>query len=167
MPNAQPPHRATAPLASPRDRLRMVELAAGRIDGVMASSLEVDRGGISYTIDTVRQLRQSFPDRAFTLLLGFDAALQIRSWHQSDALLSEARIVIFSRPQVELRPGDLDRLGFAPSRTRMVLIDTPAVSARTVRARLSAGEPVEDMLSPEVLGYIREHGLYPRTGRMG
>ncbi len=167
MPNAQPPHRARAPLASPRDRLRMVELAARGVDGIMACSLEVDRGGISYTIDTVRQLRQTSPDRAFTLLLGFDAALQIRNWHESDALLKEGSFVIFSRPSVELGPGELERLGFAPARTRVVLINTPAISARTVRARLRTGQPVEDMLSPEVLAYIREHGLYPRRGRMG
>ncbi len=167
MPNARPPHRVGAPLASPRDRLRMVELATRGVEGIEASSLEVDRGGTSYTIDTVRQLRALAPDRAIALLLGFDAALQIRSWHESDALLSEARFVIFSRPRVELGPGDVEGLGFAPARTRVVLIETPAISARTVRARLRTGQPVEDMLSPEVLAYIREHGLYPRRGRMG
>ena len=78
VPNAHPPHRSAAPVASPEDRMRMVELAVAEQPGLLASRIEVDRNGISYTIDTVRELARTFPAQRFELLLGSDAALQIR-----------------------------------------------------------------------------------------
>src|SRR5437660_3251766 len=87
MPNAMPPHRTASPVAGAQDRMRMVELAVAGQPALVPSRVEVDRGGVSYTIDTVRQLAHEFPGQRFALLLGSDAALQIRSWHDADALL--------------------------------------------------------------------------------
>src|SRR2546423_14558477 len=98
MPNATPPHRTAAPVASAQDRMRMVELAVAGLDGLVPSRIEVDRGGISYTIDTIRQLARDLPGQRFALLLGADAALQIRSWRDPDALPDEANLILFKRP---------------------------------------------------------------------
>src|SRR5256714_14535796 len=67
MPNATPPHRTAAPVASAQDRMRMVELAVAGLDGLVPSRIEVDRGGISYTIDTIRQLARDLPGQRFAL----------------------------------------------------------------------------------------------------
>ena len=112
VPNAHPPHRSAAPVASAEDRMRMVELAARDRAGLIASRIEVDRGGISYTIDTVRELARSRPGRRFELLLGSDVALQIRAWHEADALLKEASLascdlLMTDLGQADLRGGDL------------------------------------------------------------
>ncbi|MEO6796156.1 MAG: nicotinate-nucleotide adenylyltransferase [Candidatus Dormibacter sp.] len=167
MPNAQPPHRARPPLAPAADRLRMVQLAVAALEGISASSLEVERGGVSYTIDTVRQLRHNEPLRAFTLLLGSDAALQIRTWHACETLLDEASFTIFSRPDVSMEAGELERLGFPPRRTQLVTLRTPPISARMVRERLAQGRPVDAFLVPAVATYIHERGLYLPANRMG
>jgi nicotinate-nucleotide adenylyltransferase len=160
MPNAQPPHRTSPPLAPAQERLQMVRLATANLSGLRASDLEVERGGLSYTIDTFRRLRLSEPDRPFRLLLGLDAALQIESWHKARALLAEASFVIFSRPEVTLAPGQLERLGFPAERTEVVTLETPAISGRMVRERLRRGEPVLDLVTPEVAEYISDRGLY-------
>ena len=167
MPNADPPHRLTPTLASPKERLRMVELAVAGVEGLRACALEVERGGTSYTADTLAQLGRAFPGRPFTLLLGFDAALQIRLWHRAEVLLREASFVIFSRPQVDFSAGEMERLGFPAERTRVIGIETPPISARTVRERLRLGKSVEGMLEPAVIDFISEHGLYPAAGGMG
>jgi len=167
MPNAQPPHRSTPPLASAQDRLQMVRLATANVDGLSASALEVERGGASYTIDSLRQLRRSQPNRPLRLLLGFDAALQIQAWHEAQTLLREASFVIFSRPQLGLDPSQLKLIGFPPDRTEVVTLQTPAISARMVRERLGRGEPALDLLTPEVADYIRDRGLYRSEARMG
>src|SRR5438874_9228409 len=91
IPNAHPPHRSAAPVASPEDRMRMVEIAVSDQAGLLGSRIEVDRGGISYTIDTMRELARSMPGQRFELLLGSDAALRIRTWHEADTLLKEVR----------------------------------------------------------------------------
>ena len=160
MPNARPPHRTAAPVASAEDRMRMVELAVAGQPGLHPSRLEVDRGGISFTIDTVRELAREFPGRRFVLLLGSDAGLQIRSWHEADALLDEASFVIFNRPETTLAPQTLHELGFAPARSRIVHLDTPAIAAHQVRDRLARGAPIDDLVPAAVADYIRTHELY-------
>jgi len=129
MPNATPPHRTASPVAPSQDRMRMVELAVAGHDGLVPSHLEVDRGGVSYTIDTLRELARDYRQR-FVLLIGSDAALQIRSWHEADALLDTASFVIFNRPDTALAPQTLHELGFAPARSRIVHLDTPAIASR-------------------------------------
>jgi nicotinate-nucleotide adenylyltransferase len=160
MPNATPPHRSAAPVASADDRLRMVQLAVDTQSGLVPSALEVDRGGISYTIDTVRELARAFSGRRFAILLGSDAALQIRSWHDAGALLDEARFVIFNRPETALASQTLHELGFDPGRTQIVHLDTPAIAAHQVRDRLARGAPIDDLVPAAVADYIRMHHLY-------
>jgi nicotinate-nucleotide adenylyltransferase len=160
MPNATPPHRTAAPIAPAPDRMRMVELAVAHHDGLLPSRLEVDRGGTSYTIDTLRQLAREYPGRRFVLLIGSDAALQIRSWHDADALLDEGTFVIFNRPETALAPQTLYELGFVPARSRIVHLDTPAIAAHQVRDRLARGAPIDDLVPAAVADYIRSHQLY-------
>jgi nicotinate-nucleotide adenylyltransferase len=160
VPNAQPPHRSDPPLAPAEDRMRMVELAVEDQPGLLASRVEVDRGNISYTIDTVRELARRFPGQRFELLLGSDAALQIRSWHEASALLAETNFVIFNRPETSLAPQTMHELGFAPARTRVVHLDTPAIAAHQIRDRLARGAPIDDLVPARVAAYIREKGLY-------
>jgi nicotinate-nucleotide adenylyltransferase len=171
MPNATPPHRMAAPVADAHDRMRMVELATAGRAGLMPSRIEVDRGGISYTIDTIRQLARDLPEQRFALLLGSDAALQIRSWRDPQALLDEASFVIFNRPETALAPQTLYELGFAPARSRIVHLDTPAIAAHQVRDRLARGAAIDDLVPTSVADYIRTHELYrgptPPGGQLG
>ena len=160
MPNSTPPHRTAAPVASADDRLRMVQLAVDSEPGLAPSALEVDRGGISYTIDTVRELARAFPGRPFVILLGSDAALQIRGWHEADALLDEARFVIFNRPETTLAAQTLHELGFEPTRTQILHLDTPAIAAHQVRDRLARAAAIDDLVPAAVADYIRTHHLY-------
>ena len=125
----------------------MVELAARDRAGLIASRMEVDRGGISYTIDTVRELARTRPGQRFELLLGSDVALQIRAWHEADALLKEASFTIFNRPDTSIALSTLHELGFSPARTRLVHLDTPAIAAHQVRDRLRRGAPIDDLLA--------------------
>jgi nicotinate-nucleotide adenylyltransferase len=160
MPNAKPPHRSDPPVAPAQDRMRMVELAVAGQPGLVASRLEVDRGNVSYTIDTVRELASRFPGQRFALLLGSDAALQIRSWHDAPTLLAQADFVIFNRPETSLAPQTMHELGFAPARTRVVHLDTPAIAAHQIRDRLARGSAIDDLVPASVADYIRTHGLY-------
>ena len=159
MPNAHPPHRQE-PMAGPEARMRMVELAVAGRRGLIASRLEIERGGASYTIDTLRELATRFPGQGFALLIGADAAQHIRDWHQARTLLSEATFVIFNRPGTTTEPDALAALGFDPARTRVVQLETPDVSAREIRARLAAGLPIDGLVPAAVADFIREHQLY-------
>ena len=160
MPNATPPHRTAVPVAPADDRMRMVELAVAGQNGVLASRTEVDRGGISYTIDTIRQLAREYPRQRFAFLIGSDAAVQIRSWHDAEALLTEGYFVIFNRPETALAIETLRELGFVPARSRIVHLDTPAIAAHQVRDRVARGAPIDDLVPSAVADFIRTHELY-------
>lgn len=162
MPNAHPPHRHE-PQASAEDRARMVELAVVGEAHLVASRLEVDRGGTSYTIDTVRELGERFPGQRFELLLGLDAAEQVQRWHRGGELLAQAWFVIFNRPGRSPDARALETLGFESARTRIVQLQTPDISAHAIRARLAAGQPINDLVPPAVVDYIRGRHLYTPT----
>jgi nicotinate-nucleotide adenylyltransferase len=160
VPNAHPPHRTIAPDATPQDRLRMVELALDGWPRLRASSVEIDRGGLSYTIDTMRELAGADPGRQFSVLLGYDAALEIRNWHDAEALLADFSFVVFNRPDVAVAAQTIYDLGFVPARTRIVHVDTPAISAHLVRDRLKRGASIDDLVPNPVAAYIAAHALY-------
>jgi len=160
VPNAHPPHRSAAPDAMPEDRFEMVELAVGGRPGLRPSRIEIDRGGPSYTIDTMRELHTAHPRLRFSVLLGYDAALEIRNWHQADALLADYSFVVFNRPDVAVAAQTIYDLGFTPARTRIVHVDTPAISAHLVRDRLKRDASIEDLVPGPVAAYIAAHGLY-------
>jgi nicotinate-nucleotide adenylyltransferase len=159
MPNHLPPHRR-APLASPQHRMRMVEIAVRGHPGLVPSRLEIERGGTSYTIDTLRELESRFPGQRFEFLLGADAAEHIRSWHDAGAILDAASFVIFNRPGTELSREDLAALGFPQPRTRSVHVHTPEVAAHEIRDRISGGMAINDLVAPAVMDYIRARHLY-------
>lgn len=159
MPNAHPPHRPE-PLAGAEDRMRMVELAVRGQPGLVASRLEIERGGTSYTIDTLRELESRFPGQAFELLLGADAAQQIRSWHDAASVLDTAAFVIFDRPGTKLTGEEMAELGFRRQWTRTVHLETPEVAAHEIRDRLKSGTPIDDLVPAPVMVYIRAHHLY-------
>jgi nicotinate-nucleotide adenylyltransferase len=159
MPNARPPHREI-PGAPAEDRVRMAELAVENRPGLKASRLEVERGGRSYTIDTMRELGQRYPDQQFDLLLGADAALQIGGWRDAPALLDATSFVIFSRPGTSLGSDELTRLGFSPERTKIVALHTPNIAAHEIRQRLAEHRSIDDLVPAVVSAYIRQHHLY-------
>ena len=159
MPNFAPPHRG-APLAGPEDRMRMVEIAVRGKRGLVPSRVEIERGGTSYTIDTIRELKSRFPGQRFEFLLGADAAQHIRTWQDANAVLDEGSFVIFNRPGTPLTAKQVGELGFAPARTRMVQLQTPEVAAHEIRERLKSGTPIDDLVPEAVMNYICAHHLY-------
>ena len=159
VPSFLPPHRQ-APAAAAADRLAMTLLATADVAGLGVDDLEVRRGGVSYAVETVRELRHRDPGGDVVLLLGEDAALEFGSWHAPEEIGRLARVAVFNRGAGE-KPR-LDTLAQAglPADSIVVEVDSPPVSATEVRRRLATGDDLEGMLPSSVLDYIRERGLY-------
>ena len=168
LPAAQPPHKVLPPGApSAEQRLDMTAIAAdalllpGRVE---ASALELKRPGVSYTADTLRQLREQEPDAQLWLLMGADMFLSFQNWREPDVIARLAGICAFARtpdaPEQALcaQARRLEReLG---ARVRLVHSpDIVDISSTRLRALLAAGEGRE-FLAPAVYGYIIRKGLY-------
>jgi nicotinate-nucleotide adenylyltransferase len=161
IPSGQPPHRAP-PQASAADRLAMVELAVAGRPPLLASDIEVRRGGVSYSVDTVRALATLHPEAELVLLLGWDAAADFPDWHEAAAIGSMARIAVFNRTGSTPRGVGLTALGLPPE-TIYVEVPSPSVSATSVREALTQESRGASFLPELVAAYIREHGLYRET----
>ena len=140
------------------DRFMMTELAVADFSGFEASRLELDRKGPTYTADSFETLKDFFgPDVTFFLIVGADALLNLGTWKKLDRLRELVEIVAVTRPGFDLtafRPSsDLPAVHV----TEMPGID---ISARQIRARVRAGDPIDFLVPAEVAGYILGHGLY-------
>jgi nicotinate-nucleotide adenylyltransferase len=159
MPNAQPPHRPP-PAAVASDRLEMVRRATAGRAGLQTSDLEVRRGGVSYTVDTARELSRRFPMVRFAWLVGSDEARAIRTWREPESLMEAIDFVVFNRPGVTVTADELLALGFRQARMRLVTIQTPSIAAHEIREALHHRRSVDGLVPAAVLAYIEERGLY-------
>ena len=143
----------TRPISPAADRLAMVEAAVAGVPGVSASSIEVNRPGPSYTIDTVHELRAAAPDIDLYLVLGIDAAALITTWERYGELVRTCHLVAVDRPGP---PADL------PPVADWIRVEVPHldISSTDLRARFVDGRPLDFLLPPAVIGVARERGLY-------
>jgi nicotinate-nucleotide adenylyltransferase len=167
VPSAQPPHRgaATAPAV---DRLAMTRVALEGEPRFEISDVEVDRGGASYTADTLSELRRARPDDELFLILGWDAARLFKTWHAPEQVRALASVVVVGRPGTEA-PGDsnLVAAGLDPERVIKCFVETPDVSATELRQALAAGESVAGKVPPAVERYVAQHHLYRDNRTVG
>jgi nicotinate-nucleotide adenylyltransferase len=152
------PHkRGTA--AAGRDRLAMLRLAVRGNSGFQASDVELQRSGPSYTIDTVRAWAVRWQEKP-VLLLGGDALLDLHRWHEADALLHEARIVVYARPGFESAESRAAELG-----VRYHAGVLSSLSSRTIRQLARRGHSLRYQVPETVRRYIAVHGLYAGGSR--
>ena len=144
-----------APSAAPRHRAAMTELAAAGDPGLAVDRIEIQRGGISYTVDTLRALHEREPRTDWTLILGADNLEELAQWREADALPELASVVVTTRAGLAAP----ERLPFGG---RYTLVDVPSleVSSTAIRERVARGRSIRHWVPPAVEAYIREHDLY-------
>ena len=141
-------------VSSAADRLAMVEAAVADVEGLEASALEIDRGGVSYTADTLTALRGEDSSRELFLVVGSDAAAGLPTWERGDEVRKLATIVVATRPGAED--------GQPPPGWSWRNLETPRleVSSTDLRARIADGRPLDYLLTPAVIDCIRDRRLY-------
>ena len=141
-------------------RFAMVEAAVAGVDGLEASRLEIDRGGESYTADTIDQLAGAEPDAELFVVVGADVATQLHTWVRIDELRTRAGLVVVSREGVE---GGVGLSGWAHG-IEIVEIPDLAISGTDIRSRVAEGRPIDGLVPPAAVRLIRELGLYAGPG---
>lgn len=160
IPSNVPPHRSGA-MAPAADRLEMTRLAAAGHPRLEISDIELRRPGPSYTVDTLRQLKAERPEDELFLVLGWDAARDIRAWRSPDELVQLARLVIVTRPGYSHpSPSELAAAGIDAGRVVICDAPTPDVESTDVRRLIEEGGSLHGVLDPTVELYIRDRGLY-------
>jgi nicotinate-nucleotide adenylyltransferase len=144
----------TRDISRAEDRLAMVEAAVGDVEGLEASRIELERGGMSYTADTLSELLAGDPTRHLYVILGSDAAVGLPGWERADEVRALSTIVVVERPG----SGE----GLPPPGWSWVRVEVPRleVSSTDLRARVIDGRPLDYLLSPAVIDTIERRGLY-------
>jgi nicotinate-nucleotide adenylyltransferase len=144
----------TRDITAPEDRYAMVEAAVAGVEGLEASRIELDRGGMSYTADTLATLLAEDPTRELFVILGSDAAAGLPSWERADEVRSLATVVVVERPGArEAEPPP----GWTWERIEVPRLE---VSSTELRARVAEGRPLDYLLTPDVIATVAARGLY-------
>ena len=158
IPTGEPPHKSGCRTAF-ADREKMAELAFPASEGFIVSDIEKKLGGKSFTINTIRALRDIYPAKTeFYLLIGGDQLFTIEKWFRYEALLKECRVCAVTRDGVDY--ADMQEYANELGRVKVLNLPIPAVSSSEVRGKIAAGEDVSGLVPDPVLQYINDRGLY-------
>ena len=163
IPASTPPHKQMTCAVSPEDRLDMCRLAFSEMEGVYVSDMEIQRGGKSYTVDTLRELTGE--DRRLFLLLGTDMMLSLGEWYRPDEIFRLSYPVYIRREKDAILDQRIiqtiadynEKYGKV---VRRIVTEPLVISSSEIRRRFEARESVEGLLPPSVEKYIRDKHLY-------
>jgi nicotinate-nucleotide adenylyltransferase len=155
VPAAVPPYKSRSVQGSPAQRLRMLELTVGDDPRFEASRLEVDRDGLSFTVDTLAALSAQLPGASLFMLIGEDLATQIASWRDAARIAELATIVVLVRSTAVTASALESSLPMTRLATRRI-----ELSSTEIRDRVQAGRSIHGFVTDAVAAFIDAAGLY-------
>ncbi|HEX8085604.1 MAG TPA: nicotinate-nucleotide adenylyltransferase [Solirubrobacteraceae bacterium] len=161
MPVAAPPHKELADDPGPEQRLQMCELAVAKDDRFTVSRLELDRGGPSYTVDTLREIHAASPGDDLTFIVGGDMAHSLPTWREPEAVLQLATLAVAER-EGAARTDIAERLSGLAGPDRIRFFDMPRldISSTDIRNRVRHALPIRYMVPDDVVRAIGANGWY-------
>jgi len=183
IPSARPPHKRGKSMAPGKDRLEMVRLATSTTPEIVASGMEFDRPGLSYTVETIERFQAKVDDAKVHLIIGLDAFREYETWHRHADLFRLAPIIVMLRPEIDVT--DLhqaknqmekllakisDQYRFDPLLLRFTHPDLQpvyilevtrlAISASHIRQLIKNNVSIRFLMPEQVERYIEKQGLY-------
>jgi nicotinate-nucleotide adenylyltransferase len=155
VPAGHQPFKAGQHLAAAEHRYLMTVVATASNPGFQVSRVDIDRPGVTYTVDTLRDLHAEHPDADLFFITGADAVSQILQWREPDTLFDLARFIGVTRPGHRI-----DTTGLPPEHVSVLEVPAMAISSTDCRARVAAGQPVWYLVPDGVVQYIGKYGLY-------
>ncbi|MDG2303038.1 MAG: nicotinate (nicotinamide) nucleotide adenylyltransferase [Candidatus Binatia bacterium] len=182
IPAHEPPHKGPEGMAPAADRLAMLQAALEGVPELRVEPIELERTGPSYSIDTLRLLRERHAGVEFALILGFDAFRELHTWHQYETMVAETDLIVTTRPPYPVshgaNPAQFGKLPIAVTqgfwydknigcyahesghRLEFLSVTSLDISASTVRADVARGASISFLVPDSVQSYILERGLY-------
>lgn len=159
IPSKNPPHKPARGLLDAEIRYEMVRLALEDEDHFDVSRVEIERGGPSYTVDTIETMRGKFAKVVF--IVGADNLMKIDTWKQPEKLLNSCPFII--APRGGYKKEDFTGKIFEDKDLRFLDMDEISISSTAIRERVANGELIKNMVPKSVLDYIMQEGLYQKV----
>ena len=158
IPAGDPYLKRTELVASPKERYHMVSLAIQKIPFLEVSDIEIFRSGPSYTLDTVRELKQN--GHEVIVPLGADSIIEMDKWEDPDSLHSECEVVGLTRPGFQIDKSKPYQSRQRKYSLRTIEVNSPAISSTKVRNLIQNGQDVTELVPQGVNEYIQKEKLY-------
>lgn len=162
VPASDPPHKQNQNVTLAQHRLEMVRRAIADNPRFELSTVETERGGLSYTVDTLTELHKIYPPAtAFFFIIGADAAAELGSWHEPQRFLELTNLALVERPGYQMPLDKLHRQ-FPGIASQIERVEAPLIeiSAHELRQRIATGAPITYLVPAAVESYIKQHQLY-------
>ncbi len=160
VPSANPPNKHDRSIAPAADRLHMTKLAIHGNKYFDISDIETQRGGISYTIDTVNAFTERYPRASLSLIIGVDNLLEFQTWKSPDDILAKVDLVAMSRPGFSAQHDH----GKYSKFVTFVNVPHIGISGTEIRRRIKMGRSIRYLVPQSVEEYILHRGLYKEVG---
>lgn len=156
-----PPHKLNQNVASSDHRLAMLRLAIQDNPRFDVSEIELRRGGVSFTVDTLRELTTEHPHDQFFLLIGMDNLSEFYTWKSPEKILELATVVVMTRPGFDANevPASMK------DTVRICPVPEIGIASRVIRRRASEGKSIQNLVPESVRKYIHQHKLYHTAER--
>lgn len=162
IPTNLPPHKEAADLAGNEDRLEMCRLAVKDYPSLEVSDLEMRMSGVSYTVNTIKELRKCYPGYEIYLIIGSDMLFMFHRWYRYEEILENAHLLVGAR-----EPREYEKMAeyvhdVLKKNEKVHVIHIPVIplSSTFVRDSLRKKEEISEYLNPEVYEYIVKNKLY-------
>lgn len=175
IPTNIPPHKTT-PHSSAKQRVDMVTLACKNEDGFYCDQRELERTGNSYTVDTLKSIKQNYPKHSLFFIIGLDSLLTFTRWHKHQEILSLCHLVVNSRPNYQLNQLNKDTKDLLTKHqvNDLTTLNTQAhggiifvpehtaynISSTQIRAKLTNNQVCQHLVNRDVLSFINKNQLY-------
>ena len=161
MPVAAAPHKQLADDPGAEERYELCRLAVAKDERFEASRLELDRGGPSYTVDTLRAIHAGSPGDDLTFIVGGDVAQGLPAWREPETVLELATLAVAEREDIR-RQDIAERVAAVAGADRLVFFDFPRmdISSSQIRRRVREGRPIRYLVPDDVARVIGARGYY-------
>lgn len=163
VPSARPPHKDLGEILDSQHRLKMVEIAVRDNAYFSVSELEIERRGLSYSVETVADFHRMYPGTEIFFILGIDAFMFMNTWKDTDRLAEMCSMIVVTRPGYHMNPED-ERFAGIPAlmweKIEVIPIPGFEISSSAIRERVEQGKTIKYLLPPGVEQYIYDHNLY-------
>lgn len=161
VPTGEPWQKSAQQVTPAEQRYLMTVIATASNPRFTVSRVDIDRGGPTYTVDTLRDLGEAYQDSELFFITGADALAEIFSWRDVDELFERAQFVGCTRPGFPMDTGLLAEL--PADRVRVLEIPALAISSSDCRQRIAQGEPVSYLVPDGVVQHIAKYNLYKES----
>lgn len=161
------------PIANDTERLEMIKLAITNKKNFVVDARELQRGGISYMVDTLKEFRQEYPYKPLALIMSMDAFASLDLWHNWEELIDLAHLVVANRPDSRNINPVVQKLLLqhqvfdakllqqtSAGKIFFITMQPNYISATEIREKLKRQQNIDDLVPAKVGEYIRESGLY-------